>query len=408
MDSFWALLGSVVGKGLLLLSGIAVARFLGSEVYGEYGIIKTTLLTIATFSSFGLGITATKFVAEACKDANLVISIRKRCYQITFFSSGTIALLVFLFSNQIAVVLDAKVLSEALRYVAIAIVFNAVNATQIGILGGLKAYKHIANNNIKVGVFTFVITVIFTYFWNFNGAVIALASSLAFNCALNYLSIRKVSPKTETPTTPFSVLELVKFSLPVTLQESTYSATSWIASYILIKMSGYAELGLSTVGIQWMSVVLFIPGALRNVALSNLSSSNKDNKKNQKVLHRLLLVNFVSTFIPFVIVFALSGWIADMYGESYASLPSVLSIMLLVSVVHSLSITYTQEFISRNRNWFLFISRLIRDALMLFAMYAILHYYTCGAFVHSCCLFVSHLIYLLLLMFIHRRIVRSV
>ena len=34
-DSFWALAGSALGKGLSLLAGIAVARFLGKEVYGE-------------------------------------------------------------------------------------------------------------------------------------------------------------------------------------------------------------------------------------------------------------------------------------------------------------------------------------------------------------------------------------
>ncbi|HIX44931.1 MAG TPA: oligosaccharide flippase family protein, partial [Candidatus Barnesiella excrementipullorum] len=37
-DSFWALLGNVLGKGLALIAGIVVARFLGNETYGEYGM----------------------------------------------------------------------------------------------------------------------------------------------------------------------------------------------------------------------------------------------------------------------------------------------------------------------------------------------------------------------------------
>ena len=65
-DSFWALLGNVLGKGLALVAGIAVARFLGSEEYGEYGMIRNNLTMIAIFSSLGLGYTATKFIAE-CK-----------------------------------------------------------------------------------------------------------------------------------------------------------------------------------------------------------------------------------------------------------------------------------------------------------------------------------------------------
>ena len=53
-DSSWSLIGNIVGKGFSLIAGIVVARCLGKEVYGEYGIIKSTLLMIALFSSFGL------------------------------------------------------------------------------------------------------------------------------------------------------------------------------------------------------------------------------------------------------------------------------------------------------------------------------------------------------------------
>ena len=63
-DSFWALLGNLIGKGLPFVAGIFVARLLGSESYGEFGLIKSSLISIALFSSFGLGITATKFIAE--------------------------------------------------------------------------------------------------------------------------------------------------------------------------------------------------------------------------------------------------------------------------------------------------------------------------------------------------------
>ena len=67
-DSFWVLLGNGVGKGLALAAGIVVARFLGKEIYGEYGMIRNTLVSIAVFSTFGLGFTATKYVSENKKD----------------------------------------------------------------------------------------------------------------------------------------------------------------------------------------------------------------------------------------------------------------------------------------------------------------------------------------------------
>lgn len=52
-DSFWALLGNLIGKGLPFVAGIFVARLLGSESYGEFGLIKSSLISIALFSSLG-------------------------------------------------------------------------------------------------------------------------------------------------------------------------------------------------------------------------------------------------------------------------------------------------------------------------------------------------------------------
>ena len=51
-DSMWSLIGSTIGRGLSLVAGILVARFLGKDIYGEYGIIKTTLVYIEIFFSF--------------------------------------------------------------------------------------------------------------------------------------------------------------------------------------------------------------------------------------------------------------------------------------------------------------------------------------------------------------------
>ena len=147
-DSFWALLGNLIGKGLPFVAGIFVARLLGSESYGEFGLIKSSLISIALFSSFGLGITATKFIAEVV-DINQQSAkhIEKICNIITLISSTILAIVVLIFANPIAVILKAPHLTTILRLSTIAIVFNAVNTTQTGVLAGLRAFKTIAKNS---------------------------------------------------------------------------------------------------------------------------------------------------------------------------------------------------------------------------------------------------------------------
>ena len=75
-NSFWAVFGNGIGNFLLLLSGIFIARELGKDLYGEYGFVKTTMFTMATFATLAIGNTSTKFIAEYIqKDISCVRNI---------------------------------------------------------------------------------------------------------------------------------------------------------------------------------------------------------------------------------------------------------------------------------------------------------------------------------------------
>ena len=87
VDSFWALLGNVVFKGLSLLGGILVARLLGKNIFGEFSIIKTTFISIAFITTLGFGYTATKFVADYKKNHP------EKLYAIFKFTQKTILIL---------------------------------------------------------------------------------------------------------------------------------------------------------------------------------------------------------------------------------------------------------------------------------------------------------------------------
>lgn len=409
-DSFWALLGSAVGKGLPLLAGIVVARLLGSEVYGEYGTIRNTLLMIAIFSTMGLGYSATKFIAESKEngDYKRILDTHRIAVTTTYIVSGFIALLIFISATRIAAWIEAPHLDGILRLSSIAIIFNAVNTTQTGELAGFGAYKVIARNNTIAGILTFITSILLTYFYEFNGAIVALIISLAFNAFLNRISINKNLFKIDSHSKiePSYIKEVIKFSIPIALQESLYSITNWLSIFMLIKLAGYAELGLYSAATQWMSVILFIPGALRNVALSHFAATNKNREQTHTILKKLMLVNFISTFIPFVLVLVLSEWIETMYGESFEGLQPILYICVLSAVVSSLTNVITQEFISQGKNWFLFSSRLIRDLGTLIIAYIAIKTILTGALAlaSACCILQTvYLIILLSIYYKHQR-----
>lgn len=394
-DSFWALLGNVLGKGLALIAGIVVARFLGNETYGEYGMIRNNLTMIATFSSLGLGYTATKFIAECKANVSKTYIIHKVVNRITLVTSGVIMVLVAVFATPLATWLEAPDLAGLLRLAAIAVVLNAVNTTQIGELSGFKAYKEIARNNTLAGIITFVASVLLTYFYNIIGAVIALIISFTANCLLNRISIAKYLPRKEPTNQNIHYREILSFTIPVALQESSYAITHWVSTVLLIKLAGYGELGIYSAATQWMAVMLFVPGALRNVALSHLSESNNDLTANKLVLKRMIQINFMTTLMPFLVVALLSGWICSWYGHSYDGLQSVLNVCMFTTVINSLTNVLTQNLIAMNQNWYLFATRLVRDLLTLGVAAMLLINFDHGALIYAIASFIFQFLYLL-------------
>jgi O-antigen/teichoic acid export membrane protein len=351
-DSFWSIFGNAAGSSLALIAGIIVARFLGKDIYGEYGMIKSTLVNVAIFSTFGLGITATKFIAEA-KNRQHTRKIVFASTKITLVTSILFALLLFVFSKQIAAYLNAEHLWLALRIFAVNIVFNAVSTVQIGILAGFKAFKQIAINNGITGVATFILSVVLTYYWNIEGALSALLVATLLACVLNNVVVRRklcAYPHSEECSDSI-VKQLFRFSFPVALQEGVHALTVWLQMVLLIKLTNYGEAGLFSAAHQWVMVVLFIPGVLKNVALSHLSGVNDDAVEHKKVFNRIVRINFIATLIPCLLVFAFSGFIAAFYGESFARLPLVLSIAVFSAVFMSAQYVYIQRYMSINKIW---------------------------------------------------------
>ena len=381
-DSFWALLGSVLGKGLSLVAGILVARFLGKEMYGQFGILKNTLLNIAVFSTLGLGYTGTRFVAKYIESG--VSKTIRLIYQITIVASSVMAIAVLVFAQPLAFFIKAPELDGALRLTAIIVIFNAINTSQIGILSGFKAFKEIAKNNVYAGIVTFILSGILAYFWALDGALWALLASTCFNVVINYLSVVRIRKHYALNETGESVQakEIISFSIPIALQESMYFIVSFLSSYLLITYAGYGELGITSAAAQWSGVLLFIPGVMKNVMLSYFSSMDSTVSLRKK----LILINGLSTFVPWLFIALLSRFIASFYGETFNNLHLVIIILCLGSIFSSISSVIVYEFISQGRNWTMFFLRLLRDGLsLLLAWYFLSHIVSIQGSIVSAC-----------------------
>lgn len=395
-DSFWAVFGNGLGNGLLLLSGIIIARLLGKDLYGEYGVVKLTMFYIAMFACFGLGTTSTKYIANFVgENKTHVRSIMRDAMKITLCFSSALALLILIFANQLANFLDAPQLSMALRFMSIIIVFKALNTTQNGVLAGLKDFRRLGINSILSGVFMLAVCFPLTYQFELVGALVSLSFSQCFNYLINAFYIAKI--KHEYVDERFSYTkELIRFSLPVALQEGLVNLTNWCAIMLLTKMSSTGELGLYSASIQWNAIVSLLPTLLMNVILSYISGSSNNKEEHDRVFKRMLWANSISTIIPVGVFMLLAGFISSFYGSSFVEMPKVMRILLLVPLFECYTILFKSEFIVSGKQWTYFGLRMCRDIIFLATSFVLLYKNSGvdGAYCHAIAMLSSSILFL--------------
>lgn len=372
-DSFWAVFGNGVGYGLLLLAGILIARFLGKDVYGEYGMVKTTMFYIASFSTFGLGYTCTKFIAQyKVENPARLRNILRSSLFITLCSSLTLATLLIAFAPLLASYLDEPRLVMPFRLLGGIIVVKALSTTQQGLLAGFGEFKTLAINNVWAGIIMTAICVPFTYFWGLRGALSSLAFSQLSNVLINFIAIHRLKKSLpQSDGIPY-VRKLLLFSFPVALQELSYTVSNWGGSLLLVKYASLGEMGIYSATAQWNTIVMIIPSLLSNVVLSHLSGTLTDKAKHKHTISRMLAVNLCCTLVPFLIVSLLADWISSFYGSTFNGMASVLRVFTFATIFSCCSEVFRSEMIAQAKTWILLTIRFIRDITLLIGIYMVL------------------------------------
>ena len=142
---------------------------------------------------------------------------------------------------------------------------------------------------------------------------------------------------------------------------------------------------------------MFVPAALRNVALSHLAGKNDDMSANKQVLKRMTQINLVTTLIPFSVIAILSGWICSWYGESYDGMQSVLNVCMFTTVINSITNVLTQNLIAMDQNWYLFWTRLMRDLVTIGVAALLIFYFDKGALMYAIACLCFQFFYMILL-----------
>lgn len=357
---FWSMTGAVVSRGLMLTASILVARILGREVFGEFGMVRSTVGMFLVFAGFGLGLTATKHVAELRKTdparAGRIMGLSSIFAAVTGF---IVAFFLWVFAPWLAAhTINAPHLAGVLRIGALILFVNALNGAQTGALAGFEAFRAIARVNLWVGLASFPLLVGGACFGGLVGAVWALAANMAIHWLLNHIALRE---QAATHLVPFSLRGcttewpvLLKFSLPAALSGVMVTPAAWACNAILVNQpDGYGQMGIFDAANQWRLAILFIPGMVGQIVLPMLSSlNNPDHREDYlKVLKMNLLINGGTALLAALPIAFSASWIMRSYGARFEEGEWVLIVLTLSAVLVAINNVVGQAIASRGQMW---------------------------------------------------------
>lgn len=344
--AFWSIVAAAVAQSSSLVATVLCARKLGVDDYGRLGIVLSTINLFASIGQLGLGLTATKHIAE-CRStdppkAGRIIALS----QLTSFASGSLfAMSLFAAAPFLCVkYLGAPNITSALRLGAVAMFFSAINGSQAGILTGFEAFRQNATASLVRGLVTIPAVLLGVILRGVDGAVggyafVGLASYLAYRVLIRReCSLRNIPVSYRLGAGEFRLL--YRFSLPVLIAGFSFTPAVWLTSALLVKRSGFAESGLASAALQWQFVILFFASAVGNLGLPMLANlaGDRDAKRYTRLLSWIGGITTASAAATALPIALASPYIMRAYGEAFHKGAVTLVLICVATVLSAANI----------------------------------------------------------------------
>lgn len=373
--SFWVLTGTALSRGLMLLSYVFVARMLRKEVFGEFGIVQSTVGMFGIFAGLGLGMTATKYIAEFRKtDPAKAGRILTLTVIVVFVSGSAAAVVYWILAPWLAQhTLAAAHLAGVLRLGTLFMLLSALNGVQLGALSGFEAFRSIARISLLAGLATFPLIVLGTWAWDLSGAILGLIAGQGVMLVLFAIDLRSEIQRAGMSLVPAGCMRewrtLCGFSLPVFLSGVMVVPVTWACCVLLVNQpGGYAENGIFTAANQWFVLLLFLPDRLSQVNLPMLSDhiGRGDYRGASKIMLLCLKIN-IGAVVPVGLILCFAGeFVMGFYGSGFEGAWLTLLIIVVTAFLSCIHKPLGQVLVAAGRAWALLFFSVVWGSVFFF------------------------------------------
>ena len=189
--AFWSFTGTALGKFLVLLSGIFCARILGQEVFGELGMVRSTIGMFIVLGTSGIGVTATRYIANYRKtDPAHAASICLLSNKFAWWAGIVVGVLMLLLSDVLAKeALHSADLRTAVQLGAVMLFVSILNGAPNGVLVGLEDFRSVAVNTFIGSLCEAVFMVVGAWLYGLEGAILGFGVGVVSLYVANAMAV---------------------------------------------------------------------------------------------------------------------------------------------------------------------------------------------------------------------------
>lgn len=359
--AFWSLFGTAISKVLSTVSWIIVGRMLGKTGFGEIGMIQNTVGLFGAAAGLGMGMAATKYVAEYRQSdparAGRFIALANAS---TWIASGILSLILALMAGWLArETLLAPHLAGSLRIAGLLLFFSSITGAQTGALSGFEAFKPIAKINLIVGIASFPLMVAGAWLNGVEGALWSLIASAVMNVVLNWSALHVETRRNGIQIAYHGCWQESKifwhFNIPGMLNTILSCLVVWAIGAILVRQAeGFGGLGIYNAAQRIKLIPENIATMLMAPMLPVLSDAfaRRDMVTYGKTLVFAYVVSCV-TIIPLAMTQMAAPWLTMIpFGSEFHGDNKVVIWVMIGTVAYGLMWPMGSILVSMGRIWF--------------------------------------------------------
>lgn len=334
----WSALSHIMERGSLVIASIILSRNLDAEAFAVYSYFYITASMISAYAALGLGVTASRFFAESrhlpeqawppigtlwCLSLlvgvalAVVITILPNTWISSSLSLPNWAISLGAFSLAVNIVPGGGILGLELYRTASIVSFLSACALLLGILTTADSRSALAAILVFSG----------SRIIHALGSTVVTVRTVGVNNLLRHLSFSRQN-----------VVRISGFAGPLVAVALLAAGGPWLVGRIILGgPSGSVGLASYTIGMQWLALILFIPGMISRVLLPRFVAHHLRDTRDNDQSTRTIMIQGVGLTLVAALTMAIAGclaspWLSTLYGVDVLVTPGLLSAFMLAAV----------------------------------------------------------------------------